>query len=128
LSGAAGTRAVGDRWERAALAYLQRRGLTLVAANVQSRVGEIDLVMRDGDILCFIEVRYRSAAGFGGPEGSVDPNKCRRIAAAANHFLMRQPAFHDWPCRFDVISVRGGLLPKITWWTDAFRLDDLSRD
>ena len=51
----------GRHWENTALAYLQRHGLVLVEANFQCKLGEIDLIVRDGATLVFVEVRQRAA-------------------------------------------------------------------
>jgi putative endonuclease len=104
----------GDAEERAA-SYLASRGLQIVARNYRTRLGEIDLVARDGDVLVFVEVRMRSDGGFGGALESVTPRKQRRIAAAAGLYLarIRRPP----PCRFDVLAVDAG---EIRWLKGAF--------
>jgi uncharacterized protein (TIGR00252 family) len=66
----ANTSGAGAEWERRALAYLQRRGLTLLAANFRCPGGEIDLIMRDGATMVFVEVRQRSSASHGGAAAS----------------------------------------------------------
>jgi len=104
----------GDAEERAA-AYLASRGLAIVARNYRTRLGEIDLVARDGDVLVFVEVRMRSDGGFGGALESVTPRKQRRIAAAAGLYLARLP--RQPPCRFDVLAVDAG---EIRWLKGAF--------
>ena len=104
----------GDAEERAA-AYLAGRGLAIVARNFRTRLGEIDLVAREGEVLVFVEVRLRSSAGFGGALESITPRKQRRIAAAAESFLrgFRQPP----RCRFDVVALEGA---DIRWLRGAF--------
>ena len=101
------TRAQGARIEALAAAFLRERGLTPIAANANARGGELDLVMRDGDIVVFIEVRYRRDARFGGGAASVDARKCRRIVCAAEQFLAAHREFARAPCRFDVIDASG---------------------
>lgn len=119
-------RAVGASVEAAARDYLVARGLTPVAANVGYRLGELDLVMRDGDGLAFVEVRYRRDDRFGGGAASVDWRKCRKIVRAAQLFLMHHPRWADAPCRFDVIDAEGdAAAPRLTWLRDAFRVDDI---
>ena len=72
------------RWaEQAALEYLADRGLTCLARNHRSRFGEIDLVMGDGEVLVFVEVRFRRDDRFGGGAESVTWAKRRRLLAAA---------------------------------------------
>jgi putative endonuclease len=107
---------LGDSKERLARDYLERQGLHLVAHNVRCKRGELDLVMRDGDTLAFIEVRYRASGRFGGAAASVDPRKQARIAAAAAYYLQRHPT--ELPCRFDVVAVDA--VGKITWIRHAF--------
>ena len=118
-------RARGDAVETAALGFLQQHGLHLLARNAQARGGELDLVMRDGGTLVFVEVRYRASAAFGGGAASVDAGKRRRLVHAAQVFLARHPHHADAPCRFDVIDAGGDPeAPRIDWLRDAFRADD----
>ncbi len=120
-----GTRQRGALVEAAARTHLLRAGLADVAANASYRLGELDLVMRDGDTLVFVEVRYRRASGFGGGAASVDAGKRQRIARAAGMFLARHPQYAQWPCRFDVVAASGDPeAPTLDWIRDAFRLGD----
>ena len=122
---AAGTRARGAAVEAAALAYLTQSGLRRVAANANYRFGELDLVMRDAATLVFIEVRYRRDGRFGGGAASIDRNKRRKLAQAAQAFLLAHRQFADAPCRFDVIDADGDPhSPHLNWIRDAFRADD----
>jgi putative endonuclease len=95
----------GRRAERAALRHLRRRGLRLVTRNYRARGGEIDLIMHDGAILVFVEVRLRSNDRFGDGAASVGLAKQRRLIRAARQFIAARasPQTH---CRFDVVSVR----------------------
>jgi putative endonuclease len=76
----------------------------------------VDLIMRDGGELVFVEVRYRASSRFGQPAETVDAFKQRRLTAAAAHYLQRNPSV--LPCRFDVIAMTG--LDKIEWIRNAF--------
>ena len=98
----------GRQWEQAALAHLRRHGLALVEANFQCKAGEIDLVMRDGDTLVFVEVRQRAGMAHGGAAASITPAKIRRLVRAAQLYLMRLPKTP--PCRFDVVAIDAGQL------------------
>lgn len=119
-------RARGDAIEALAREYLIARGLRPVAANAGYRVGELDLVMRDGGALVFIEVRYRRSAGFGGAAASVDAGKCRKLLRAAEQFLLAHRECAALPCRFDVIAASGDpAAPAFEWIRDAFRADDV---
>ncbi|QDA56879.1 YraN family protein [Thermomonas aquatica] len=118
-------RARGGAVETAALRFLQRHGLRLLARNARARGGELDLVMHDGDSLVFVEVRYRASALFGGGAASVDAGKRRKLVLAAQAFLLAHPQHADSPCRFDVIDAGGDpQAPAIQWLKDAFRADD----
>ena len=111
--------------EAAARTHLLRAGLTDVAANAGYRLGELDLVMRDGDTLVFVEVRYRASDGYGGGAESVDRDKRRKIVRAAQLFLLQHPALAEDICRFDVVDASGDPeAPDFTWYRDAFRLDE----
>lgn len=95
----------GREAESVAASYLAGRGLSIVARNYRTRLGEVDLVARDGATLVFVEVRARSGNAFGGAAGSVDRAKQRRVIAAARHYLGR---LHAEPaCRFDVLVIQG---------------------
>jgi putative endonuclease len=109
-------RAAGERQEQRARRHLEARGLRFVAANVACRQGELDLVMRDGDTLVFVEVRYRASERFGGAAASVDRRKQARLTAAAGYYLSRHPT--DLPCRFDVVAIGGG--GQVNWIKHAF--------
>ena len=95
----------GGEAEEAAALLLAREGLAIVARNYRTRMGEIDLVARDGATLVFVEVRRRTGARFGGAAESVDFRKRSSIEAAARHFLARLA--HEPPCRFDVVTLDG---------------------
>ncbi len=124
-------RTQGARVEALAGDFLQRHGLEPVAANANYRGGELDLVMRDGDTLVFVEVRYRRIAGnissgFGGGAASVDASKRRKLVHAASQFLAAHREYSRAPCRFDVIDASGDTeAPIFDWLRDAFRADDV---
>ncbi len=125
-------RARGAAVEAAARAYLQRAGLREIAANANYRGGELDLVMLDssgrgGASVVFVEVRFRSHAGFGGGAASINAGKRRKLVHAAQLFLANHREFANAPCRFDVIDADGDPdAPNIHWLRDAFRADDVA--
>ncbi len=103
--------------------HLEEHGLRLLARNWRCRLGELDLVMFEGDTLVFVEVRYRSHSRFGGAEYSVDAGKQRRVAAAAQVFLLAHPHWSRRPCRFDVVAIAAGdhrSPPLLNWIRGAF--------
>ena len=117
------TQRQGDAAEEVALEFLREQGLELLARNVASRVGEIDLLMRDGSEWVFVEVRSRARPGYGGAAASVTPAKQRRIRLQAQLMLQRQFGGGSWPaCRFDVCALDGASpqTRQVTWIRGAF--------
>lgn len=114
------------RREAAARRELERHGLRLRDANVRYRGGELDLVMDHGEVLVFVEVRYRRGASFGGGVGSVNAAKCRKMARAAGLYLASHPFLASRTCRFDVMSMSGeDEAPRFEWIRNAFTLDEV---
>lgn len=105
-----GTVDAGRHAEDRALAYLQQQGLRLVERNARWRRGEIDLVMRDGATLVFIEVRQRTRQRFGSAAASIDAAKRSRLWRSVQYFLLRYTS--PPPCRFDAVCIDGEAL---TW-------------
>jgi len=112
---------IGAAYEDAACDFLRHQGLALLARNHRARGGEIDLIMRDGETLAFIEVRYRRSAAYGGALASVDARKRQRLAAAARHYLSYHPE-EERPCRFDVLAHEG--TGGWRWIKSAFDVGD----
>jgi len=111
------------RWgERRCERYLRNKGLRTLARNYLCKVGELDLVMVDGDgALVFVEVRSRADERFGPVEATVTPAKRARVARAARHFLAVHK-IEDRPLRFDVVTLILGLAgpPQIRHYERAF--------
>ena len=114
-------RSTGNTFEDLALAHAMREGLSLVTRNFTSRYGELDLVMRDREVVVFLEVRYRKSEGFGGALASVGAAKRERLSKAASLFLQANPTLAHHPCRFDVMAISGSAeTPNINWQRNAF--------
>ena len=117
----ANARAAGARYEDIALAHLERAGLRLIARNHVCRYGEIDLVMREGEIVVFVEVRYRRSGAFGDGIDSVTASKRAKLVRAARAFLAAHPRLGDAVCRFDVLAITGDArAPSLDWRRNAF--------
>ena len=115
------TRGRGVSAEEDGVAWLRRRGLEILDRNVEYRAGEIDVVARDGDTLCFIEIKARASGRFGGAVRAVGRRKQRQIAAAAALYLATHA--HDGPCRFDVLAMDAdGTAWRYTYLQEAFEL------
>jgi putative endonuclease len=102
--------------------YLRRRGCTVVARNYRTRAGsgEIDLVVWDGEVMAFVEVKTRASAEFGAPESAVDAEKRQRLQRSARDYARR--ANVPWEkTRFDIVSIVLTRRPEVEWIRNAFR-------
>jgi putative endonuclease len=114
----AGSKFKGREGEQYAEAYLQGQGLFLVERNYRCRFGEIDLIMREGEVVVFIEVRMRSNQTFGGAAGSITLSKQGRLMRTAGHYLA---SLRSVPaCRFDVVLLSGPRGEGMEWIKNAF--------
>ncbi len=110
---------VGDAAEDAAARHLADAGCPILARNARYRGGEVDLVVREREVLVFVEVRMRGSSRFGGAALSVNSSKQQRIMRAAQQWLFAHYG-ERWPaCRFDVVTVDGS--GTIEWIRDAFQ-------
>lgn len=117
---------VGRAGEEAAVSFLKKKGYRILERNVRSRRGEIDVVARHGDTVCFLEVRTRrGVATHALPLESVDARKRRRLAGLAMSYLKRR-GWCERRARFDVVSVvmEEGR-PRIALVQNAFSLTDI---
>jgi len=108
----------GDQAEQTAERHLQRQGLKTLCRNYHCKAGEIDIVMQQGEVIVFVEVRYRRQSRHGSAAESVTRNKQQKLLRAASHYLTRH-ALHHRPCRFDVVAINGD--QGIDWIADAFQ-------
>ncbi len=99
--------ATGLAGEEAALFFLRRKGYVVVARRWTSgdRPGDIDLIAWQGPLLCFVEVKTRTAQDMTPAEAAVDGHKRHTLRRLANHYLRQLPLPDRPPVRFDVISV-----------------------
>jgi putative endonuclease len=112
-------RARGSAAEDAALRYLETQGCALIERNYRCRLGELDLVMRDGDSLVFVEVRARASEAFGGAGAGIGFGRRCGWAAPARHFLMTHPRAAALPARFDVVVITGRSGDDMPCWIRA---------
>lgn len=106
----------GDAAEALAEDFLASRGLVVVERKYRCRGGEIDLVVRDGSTIVFVEVRLRTAKSYGGAGASITSAKRKRLTLAARHYLAglsREPT-----CRFDAILLDALDAERIEWLVD----------
>ena len=99
--------ALGRRGEEEAARYLAGLGYRVVERNFRCPEGEIDLIVLDGSVLVFVEVRSRSTDTFGLPQESVTGRKQKKVRRVAGHYLSLSGG-HRGPLRFDVLAVKLG--------------------
>ncbi len=118
----------GQAGESAAEEYLRRKGYRIVARNLRSHLGELDLVAEDGQVLVFVEVKARRTDAFGGAIHAVHHRKQEKLIQLAAQYLARHH-IKDRLCRFDVVLLQGpdATVPKIEHIQNAFEIsgDDL---
>lgn len=113
------TARTGRRHEDDALEHLQQQGLELLARNYSCRIGEVDLILRDGDTTVFVEVRYRRSGAHGGALASISHAKAWRVARAAQVYMKAARIPGDAAIRFDVVAIDGHP-PTLRWLKAAF--------
>jgi putative endonuclease len=113
---------LGAAAEQIAADFLRAQGLEILERNFRRRLGELDIIARDGEVLVIAEVRSRSSDQFGGAAASVDPRKQTRLVRAAHQLLQQRRELARLRVRFDVLTVAevGGETPSVEWIRHAF--------
>lgn len=116
---------LGEWGEAEAQRYLESMGYIFIGRNFRVPEGEIDLVMQDGDIIVFIEVKTRVSESFGTPEESISKAKRKRLHRAAWAFLNEQEKLHaSW--RIDVVAIEAApdrTIHRLDHYPGAFDID-----
>lgn len=97
--------------------YLIEQGLIVIDRNFRSRIGEIDIVALDSDVLVFIEVKYRKTASAGYPEEAVNIKKIKTICKVSDYYRIVNQIPANKQLRFDVVSI---CQDEIKWHKNAF--------
>jgi len=115
--------AIGKKGENLALLYLKKQGYKIIGKNYKTKVGEIDIIGNDKDVVSFIEVRSINSATSVSPEHTINKRKQNQIAKTAL-FYIKSNGLEDKDCRFDVVCVEGvdSCSPNIKLIKDAFEL------
>jgi putative endonuclease len=111
----------GQEGEARAAAALEKAGMQIIARNIRSRTGEIDLVALDGETIVFVEVKTWTAYGFEDLKYGIDEKKQRRIIETAKYFLHSHRKYSDMSVRFDIVFIGPEAGPEaITHLASAF--------
>ena len=100
-------RRIGNAYEDLACERLEREGMQILARNFRVRIGEIDIIAKDGDELVFTEVKYRSSLEYGGAEYAIPPRKQQTIRRVAQWYLSQNHISPETFCRFDAVLIDG---------------------
>ncbi|MDR3277127.1 MAG: YraN family protein [Treponema sp.] len=103
----------GRAGEDEAVAWLEQAGLAIIARNFRSRIGEVDIIAREGETIVFVEVKRWSAFGAEALDQGIDGRKQRRIIETAKYFLAAHREYNSMAVRFDVIFINHGALSHI---------------
>ena len=116
---------LGATGERIAAKALKRKGYRILAKNYRCPIGEIDLIAWDAGTIVFVEVKSRASDKHAYPEVNVTRQKQRQVARVARFYIQHKSA-HEYPARFDVVSVllKQGCKPEVEHFIDAFHPTD----
>ena len=98
-------KAFGQKGESAAISFLQANGFNILETNFRTRAAEIDIIAKDHETLCFIEVKTRRSIKKGLPKESVTPSKQHKIILGASFYLKKHRLLES-RIRFDVIYIQ----------------------
>lgn len=108
----------GKAGEESAATYLESKGYEVLIRNYRYKHAEIDLIVRKGSFIVFVEVKTRSYSFYGEPEAFVDSRKAATVIRAAEQYTYENK--YDGNIRFDIVSVKTGTNPEIVHFEDAF--------
>jgi putative endonuclease len=113
---------MGQAAEDIAAEFLRAQGLEILDRNYRRRLGELDIIAREHEVLVIAEVRARATNAYGGAAASVDFRKQRRLIRAASQLLQQRKDLGRMPVRFDVIVVSDISTenPHVEWIKHAF--------
>jgi len=112
----------GKQGENDAVAHLKRNGYRILIRNYRTRLGEIDIIAKDGKSLVFIEVKARKSEHFGSPKWAITPVKQRKMSMVALQYLKETQQIQT-KARFDVVTVGPeGKAARIEIIKNAFEL------
>jgi putative endonuclease len=113
---------IGKTFEALAESYLISKGLVTLEANVHSRFGEIDIIMKEGETIVFIEVKQRQYKDKASLMESISITKQKKIIKTALHFLSEHN-YHNAPIRFDAVFILGNTKEPI-WLTNMMSIEE----
>jgi putative endonuclease len=98
---------LGKKSEQLAARHLRRQGLRILEMNHRCRLGEIDIVAKEGETVVFVEVKSKTSRERGRPEEMITAAKRRKLTDLASAYLGRR-GWRRGPARFDVVTILWG--------------------
>ena len=95
---------IGNLGEEAAVKALKKQGYKIIERNYKEKCGEIDIIAKDKEYTCFVEVRLRKTNDFGTPADTIDEKKQRKIINTAKLYAVKNKIY-DTPMRFDAVLI-----------------------
>ena len=114
---------IGWAGEETAVKILKKHGYKIIERNYRTRQGEIDIIAKDGEYTCFVEVKFRKNDDFGVPGDFIDERKQQKIIKTAQYYAVKK-GIYDTPMRFDAVLITAEKGKKVNAEVikDAFRL------
>ncbi|MBL0731311.1 MAG: YraN family protein [Desulfosarcina sp.] len=113
----------GEKSEAIAAGYLEKKmGYKILEKNFRTKIGEIDIIAKDGGTLVFVEVKARRSSFYGNPKYAITFKKQKKISMAALYYLKTRK-LSNTKARFDVVAINfSKKLPEIEIIKNAFEL------
>ena len=106
-------RQTGTEFEQEACRFLESEGLEIICTNYRCKIGEIDIIARDGKTLVFCEVKFRSSKKAGGAFYAISRPKMLTITRVAQWYMKEKRIPNDVFCRFDAVLIDGSEINHI---------------
>lgn len=100
-------RTIGTEHEQMACEYLEKEGLEIIETNYRVKIGEIDIIAKDGYTLVFAEVKYRASKDYGGASFAISTSKQQKIYRVAQWYISAHHLSEKALYRFDAILIDG---------------------
>jgi putative endonuclease len=101
-------RKIGAEYEQLACERLESEGMQILETNYRVRIGEIDIIARDKDVLVFVEVKYRKDTSCGGASYAISYTKQQKIRRVAEWYMNEKHISPNAYCRFDAVLIDNG--------------------
>ena len=95
---------IGALGEEAAVKAIKKQGYKIIERNYRTKLGEIDIIAKEGEYTCFIEVRLRKNNDFGSPADTIDIRKQQKLIRTAKYYAVAKKIY-DTPMRFDAVLI-----------------------